>query len=348
MHSTARFWGHLQTASQRRSRTSTRRRHAQRCALDAHHTTFITGSGQSHQHALQRTVLLPQLLTAIQQCEPHCKRCVSYSTHTLTDAQPDFSVCQLNDVLLFNGSIYYVTSNPKTVSMPDVNLDWLSSGNLTKNQTDYNRYVAGTVECACMVGMCGNGWMRLVCGCTALNAASLHPPARMHQPSPLRGLLKSYLKVVTPSQLRALGALPTTIVDEAIFLHFIFYFNYYHVFSEYAPTLHNVVCKYWGKCRCEGSVVLSKGVACISLCRLCRLWTPCACCCACPHCRYDPAEKLRIFLTSNWDTHWDHLWLKSLVSPDFIRFVTLQPVVNVRRCGCFFLCVSRASTDLLC
>lgn len=56
-----------------------------------------------------------------------------------TDAQPDFAVCQLNDVLLFNGSIYYVTPNPSTVKMPDVNLDWLSSGNLTKNQTDYNR-----------------------------------------------------------------------------------------------------------------------------------------------------------------------------------------------------------------
>lgn len=68
-------------------------------------------------------------------------------------------------------------------------------------------------------------------------------------PDPYRGLLKSYLKVVTPAQLPALGGLPTTIVDEAVFLHFIFYFNYYHVFAEYAPTLHNVVCKYWGKCR---------------------------------------------------------------------------------------------------
>lgn len=62
-------------------------------------------------------------------------------------------------------------------------------------------------------------------------------------------MLKSYLKVVTPAQLPPLSDVPTTIVDEAVFLHFIFYFNYYHVFAEYAPTLHNVVCKYWGKCR---------------------------------------------------------------------------------------------------
>lgn len=177
--------------------------------------------------------------------------------------------------------------------MPDVNLDWLASGNLTKNQTDYDRY--GLVGVLCFGGCVMFWWVCYVLvGVWFVQGRQDGYDHAPYPQTPSRsGLLKSYLKITTPAQLPPIHNLPITIVDEAIFLHFIFYFNYYHVFAEYAPTLHNVVCKYWGKCT------------------------------------YNPKEKLRIFMTSNWDTHWDHLWLKSLVSPDFIRFVSLQPVVNV-------------------
>lgn len=101
--------------------------------------TRYTGTGQPDKLNLPLAVFNTQLHTTPPWCERR-RREPSTPPLSQTDAQPDFAVCQLNNVLLFNGSIYYVTANPAAVSMPDVNLDWLSSGNLTKNQTDYNRY----------------------------------------------------------------------------------------------------------------------------------------------------------------------------------------------------------------
>ena len=37
-------------------------------------------------------------------------------------------------------------------------------------------------------------------------------------------------------------------VDKAALTDWPFYHNYFHVFAEYLPSLHNVLCKYWNDC----------------------------------------------------------------------------------------------------
>ena len=37
-------------------------------------------------------------------------------------------------------------------------------------------------------------------------------------------------------------------VNKAALTDWIFYHNYFHVFAEYLPSLHNVLCKYWDDC----------------------------------------------------------------------------------------------------
>ena len=56
--------------------------------------------------------------------------------------------------------------------------------------------------------------------------------------------------LITVSSIDLLQRQPQQVVtvNKAVLLDWTFYHNYFHVFAEYLPTLHNLLCKYWNDC----------------------------------------------------------------------------------------------------
>lgn len=84
---------------------------------------------------------------------------------------------------------------------------------------------------------------------------------------------------------------PVIVYDQAMFVFFTFGHNFYHVMSEYMPTVHTVLCRYLGLCR------------------------------------YDAASTLQMIMVDPFDIHTEN-WAQP-VNPRFSRCVSGMPVRHV-------------------
>jgi hypothetical protein len=64
----------------------------------------------------------------------------------------------------------------------------------------------------------------------------------------LGGTLQQWMTNYTSIELLEPRPERVVTVNKAALTDWIFYHNYFHVFAEYLPSLHNVLCKHWGDC----------------------------------------------------------------------------------------------------
>lgn len=64
----------------------------------------------------------------------------------------------------------------------------------------------------------------------------------------LGGTLQDYLINYTSIELLQPPPQHVVTITRAVLTDWPFYHNYFHVFAEYLPSLHNVLCKYWNDC----------------------------------------------------------------------------------------------------